>query len=60
MYTELGNLNRWCHVWPYKDLADRDKARKEASALPNWPSGAPGRIKQENKILIPAAFSPMA
>ena len=60
MYTELGNLNRWCHVWPYKDLEDRDRARKEATKLSNWPSGAPGRIKQENKILIPAAFSPMA
>jgi hypothetical protein len=60
MYTELGNLNRWCHVWPYKDLGDRERARKEATKLSNWPSGAPGRIKQENKILIPAEFSPMA
>ena len=60
MYTEFGNLNRWCHVWPYKDLDDRERARKEASKLSNWPSGAPGRIKQENKILVPAEFSPMA
>ncbi len=59
MYTELGTLNRWCHIWPYKDIADREKVRVEASKSPHWPSGAPGRIRQENKIMIPAAFSPM-
>jgi len=59
MYTELGGLNRWMHVWPYKDLADRARVREEASKSPHWPSGAPGRVKQENKIMIPASFSPM-
>ena len=59
MYTELGGLNRWMHVWPYKDLADRARVREEASKSPHWPSGAPGRVRQENKILIPASFSPM-
>ena len=59
MYTELGGLNRWMHVWPYKDLADRAKVREEASKSPHWPSGAPGRVRQENKIMIPASFSPM-
>jgi len=59
MYTEFGGLNRWMHVWPYKDLADRAKVRAEASKSPHWPSGAPGRVKQENKIMIPASFSPM-
>ena len=59
MYTELGGLNRWMHVWPYKDLADRARVREEASKSPHWPSGAPGRVRQENKIMIPASFSPM-
>jgi len=59
MYTELGGLNRWMHVWPYKDLTDRARIREEASKSPHWPSGAPGRVKQENKIMIPASFSPM-
>jgi hypothetical protein len=22
-YTELGGLNKWCHIWAYKDAADR-------------------------------------
>ncbi len=59
MYTEVGALNRWMHVWPYKDLADRDRVRNEARQSPHWPTGAGVRIRQENKILVPAAFSPM-
>jgi hypothetical protein len=59
-YSELGGLNRWYHVWPYKDLAERDRIRAEASKDPHWP--APTRefiISQENKVLVPASFSPM-
>ena len=59
MYTEFGGLNRWTHVWPYKDLNERARIRSEASKSPHWPSGAPGRVRQENKLLVPAAFSPM-
>ena len=59
MHTEFGALNRWMHIWPYKDLNQREEVRKAAGSTPNWPSGAPGRIRQENKILIPASFSPM-
>ena len=60
MYTELGGLNKWVHIWPYKDLEERDQIRAEASKNEHWPP--PTReflVRQENKILIPAAFSPM-
>ena len=59
-YSELGDLNTWYHVWPYKDMAERDRIRAEASKEPHWPP--PTReflVNQENKLLIPAAFSPM-
>ncbi len=59
MYTELGALNRWMHIWPYKDLNDRARVRSEASKSPHWPTGAGVRVRQENKIMVPAAFSPM-
>lgn len=59
MHSELGGLNRWMHIWPYRDLNHREEVRKASSGTPNWPSGAPGRIRQENKIMVPAAFSPM-
>ena len=60
MFSELGGLNKWIHVWPYKDLEERNKIRAEASANPHWPP--PTReflVKQENKICVPASFSPM-
>ena len=59
MWTEFGALNRWLHIWPYKDMADRENVRTEAAKIPQWPSGAPGRVKQENKIVVPSSFSPM-
>ena len=62
MYTELGGLNKWVHIWPYKDLNERNKIRAEASKSDHWPPGKLGplpMVRQENKILVPAAFSPM-
>jgi hypothetical protein len=60
MYSELGGLNRWMHVWPYKDLEERNRIRAEASKNEHWPP--PTReflVRQENKIVAPASFSPM-
>ncbi len=60
MYTELGGLNKWVHIWPYKDLEERNRIREEASKNEHWPP--PTReflVRQENKIMMPAAFSPM-
>jgi hypothetical protein len=60
MYTELGGLNKWVHIWPYQDLAQRNKIREEAGKNEHWPP--PTReflVRQENKIMLPAAFSPM-
>ena len=60
MYTEVGGLNKWVHIWPYKDLEDRNKIRAEASKSPHWPP--PTReflVNQENKIMVPSSFSPM-
>jgi hypothetical protein len=59
-YSELGGLNKWVHVWPYKSLGERDRIRAEASTNPHWPP--PTRqylVKQQTKILVPASFSPM-
>ena len=27
MFTELGGLNKWVHIWPYKSVGDRDRIR---------------------------------
>ena len=60
MYTDIGGLNKWMHVWPYADLQDRNETRAKSMQDPNWPP--PTRefiVKQENKILIASSFSPM-
>ena len=60
--TEFGPLNQVIHVWPYEDLSHRDRVRDEARQAGAWPPQGAWRqsmIKQETKVLIPAAFSPM-
>jgi len=59
--TELGGLNKFTHIWVYKDVNERARIR-EASRAPGkaWPPQAGVRpIRQENKLLIPASFSPV-
>ena len=57
-YTEFGGLNRFTHVWVYKDLNERARVRAESRGGPHWPPKTPVRpVRQENKILIPASFS---
>lgn len=61
-YSEFGALNKWVHIWAYKDAAERQRIRAEAIAKGVWPpgGGAPGTmLKQENKLVLPAAFSPI-
>ena len=59
--SELGGLNKFVHTWVYKDLGERAKVREE-SRRPGgaWPAQTGVRpIRQENKLLMPAAFSPV-
>ena len=61
-YSELGGLNKWVHIWAYKDAAERQRIRAEAVARGVWPpgGGAAGLVvKQENKLVMPAACSPL-
>ena len=60
MSSEIGDLNKWIHIWPYKDLNDRAKVRAEALKNPNWPPQTREfLVKQENKLMVPSSFSPM-
>ena len=60
-HSELGGLNKWCHIWAYKDAAERGRIRAEAVAKGVWPPGSPpgALLKQENMLVVPAAFSPL-
>ena len=50
---------RIIHIWPYKDVAERDRIRAEAVATKVWPPKiADFVLDMESKILLPAPFSP--
>ena len=66
--SEFGALNRFIHIWPYKSVDERNEVRKKAQATGMWPPSVLAKkeglppyeiITQENKILMPAAFSPL-
>lgn len=51
---------RLCHVWPYKDLAERAELRREAVASGLWPPKGiqPFLGSMKSEILIPVGYSP--
>jgi hypothetical protein len=58
--SELGGLNKFVHVWPYKDSNERTRVREESRKGGQWPPQSGVRpVRQENKMLLPAAFSPL-
>lgn len=61
--TEVGPLNQIIHLWGYDSFEDRMQKRAELGADPGWQAYVaklrPLILKQENKILIPAPFSPI-
>ncbi len=67
-YSDLGGLNKFVHIWPYKSLNERVEIRTKSRATGAWPpselaekQGGRGYLllAQENKILMPASFSPL-
>lgn len=62
MYTDLGPLNKFVHIWPYKSLEHRAEVRAKAVADGIWPpkgTGGGAALTQQNLIMVPAPFSPM-
>ena len=58
--SELGGLNKFVHVWVYPDVNARTRIREESRKGGQWPPQAGVRpMRQENKLLIPASFSPL-
>ena len=63
-HTEIGPQNQIVHMWAYRDLADRTERRARLGADAGWARfreiSLPMILTQENKILVPAPFSPRA
>jgi NIPSNAP len=59
-YTDTGALNKFIHLWVYPDFNTRTRVREESRKSGRWPAQTGVRpVQQENKILIPAPFSPL-
>jgi hypothetical protein len=63
-FSELGGLNQFVHIWPYKSLDERTRVRGEAISSGIWPPSALpdapyNTVAQETKILLAAPFSPL-
>ena len=59
-YGEIGQLNKFVHMWAYTSFEERTRVREESAKLGIWPpkSGVLP-LRQENKILLPFDFSPL-
>jgi hypothetical protein len=59
--VEFGTANGFIHVWAYSSLDQRAQVRADAVKKGVWPppGGGDRLISQENKILLPSAFSPL-
>jgi hypothetical protein len=60
-HVDLGEVNRFIHIWPYTSLDQRETVRAKARQTGVWPpGGGAGRLlTMANKIMMPSAFSPM-
>ena len=59
--VEFGRANGFVHIWGYQSMDQRMQVREEARKKGVWPppGGGDRLITQENKILLPSAFSPL-
>ena len=59
--VDFGKANGFVHVWAYSSLDQRAEVREEARKKGVWPpAGSADRLlTQENKIVLPSAFSPL-
>jgi len=62
-HTEIGELNQIVHLWGYDSLAERERRRALLAADAEWQAflkQSPDIIvAMENRILVPAPFSPI-
>src|SRR5215469_14409146 len=61
--SDIGELNQVVHLWGYESLAERERRRAVMAKDEEWlnylRNQPPVILRQENRILIPASFSPI-
>lgn len=58
-HTDIGPLNQLVHVWPYQDLAERDRIQTAAEKAGVWPPDI-GEfvVRMRSDIMLPFPYSP--
>lgn len=68
LYSDIGGLNQFMHIWPFNSLDERLATRNKLREIGVWPPSIAAKklglpqiqlVQQENKILMPSAFSPL-
>src|SRR5688500_10347635 len=58
-HTEIGPLNQVIQIWPYRDLAERERICSAASKTSGWPPRIGEFVVEERAdIFVPLAISP--
>ena len=66
--SEPAAAKKFLHLWPYPSLDERWRLRREIRAAGLWPPAVVAKrlglpawrvVRQENRILVPSAFSPL-
>ena len=58
--SDVGGLNQWLHIWAYKSLDQRARGAQEGRGRGHLAAARrQARVKQENKIVLAAPFSPI-
>jgi NIPSNAP protein len=65
-YSELGGLNKFQHIWPYRSLDQRQEIQEKLKPSGLWPiygrneNDRAYRLESlESKIVMPSTFSPL-
>ena len=62
-YTDFGQLNQVVHIWGYDSHEERRRRRAELQASPDFQpyleKALPLVQRQENRLLVPAPYSPL-
>ena len=58
--SDLGELNRFYQLWPYRDWDHRDEVRAQYMKDGTWPAKVEERPNHQLvRHLVPASFSPL-
>ncbi|WP_129781889.1 NIPSNAP family protein [Peristeroidobacter soli] len=62
--ADIGELNQAIQLWGFDSYAERERLRAVLAADPDWQaylkSSPQVILRQENRILVPASFSPIS